>query len=286
MRASPLLGALTIVLHLCSAQAQTRSPVFEALRHGRNVSARVRAAQSIARLRPNGAREALTHALGDRSGAVRVAAVEGLAVLSDPLAVPALEGHRDDRDPAVRAALASALRDLGARGSAPMTEQHSPTRHARPRVNWRRVRAVVGVGSLTNRSGTEAAHLEDLRSALIDELAQHETLQPHPGELPATASARLRRGQLRSYTIEGSITELRSADAPGRVGARAAVSLLLLSLPQRALVGTLSSSAVAQEQLYAHSGSDAMRASLNRRAIEAAAQGALRELEQALASRR
>ncbi|MEZ4409232.1 MAG: hypothetical protein R3A52_22600 [Polyangiales bacterium] len=222
---------------------------------------------------------------------MRAAAAEGLVTLSDARALPALERHQSDRNPAARAALTAAVRDLRAHTGA-TTPSPSPARAEAPRpprrVDWRRVRVVVGVGPLTNRAGAgaDSDHLEHLRAALRDELSNHDALQLHPGALPAVASARLRNGQLRSYTIEGGITTLHAVDAPGSVGARAEVSLLLISLPQRAIVGTLSGAALAQEQLYAHSGPDALRSALNRRAIEAAAQGALRELERTLVSRR
>lgn len=298
-RPRPRVGAVALSLSLMASGVWAQSsPAIELLRRAPNAGARARAAEALGRLRPMGARAALEGALDDRTASVRTAAAQALEVLGDPSATAALNHHALDHDAATRDAVMHALHSLMARMPAHASAAWAPRGAANPAavpaipavaaptaaIDWRRVRVLITVGPLANHASLDASHVAHLRQSLQAAVAEDARYAIHPGTpLPPAAQARLRLGTLRRYSIEGGLTTLRES---GNVAVRAEVSLMLLSEPSHALAATLAGSGTAQEAPPAIADLPDPLPRLRLRAIEAAAHGALRELESQLLNRR
>ncbi len=291
-RRRSLRWLLAAALAASSAAAQS-SPAVEMLHHAHGSAARARAATAVGRIHSADARAALEGALDDRAGAVRAAAATALATLGDAAAVPALTAHAHDHSSSAREAIAAALRTLAARtvpGSAPasawtVTPVAAPAPPAAP-VDWRHVRALIRVGALADHSGGDASHITQLREAVRAAVAEDPRFVLDPGPLPASVTANLRRGRVHSYSLEGAITALREANPGGVASVRAEVSLVLLHEPVHSIAATLSGAATAQATNARAPGAPDPLPRLRLRAIEGAAHGALRSLQNQLLERR
>jgi len=157
-----LLGVLAIsVCVAAAALAQTATTPLRELAESSDFRVRVNAALVLGRTAPDGAREALEHALGDAHPAVRIAAATALAFLGDPLALPALERHvPGEPSPGVAAQLHASIERL--RQAAPPAEVEPPPP---ARVLPPNVRYVVRLGTMRNGSGVRG---EELRRVLRD----------------------------------------------------------------------------------------------------------------------
>lgn len=305
--------ALTLAIALMApgALAQT-SPAIDLLRRSHDAGARARAAEALGRLRPMGARAALEAALTDRSPAVRIASAQALEALGDPAATAALNHHALDHDARAREAVMHALHTLmermpGHAASAWTTQPTGtpgaatgaavPTQAAAApagqaivvpvrRVDWRRVRVLISLGPIANHATLDAGHVAHLRQALQAAMVEDERYALHPGTtLPAAATARLRSGSLRRYSLEGGLTTLRESGS-SNLAVRAEVSLVLLSEPAHAIAATLAGSGTVQETPPVIPDLPDPLPRMRLRAIEAAAHGALRELQSQLLNRR
>ena len=289
------LVALALALVAPAAAAQP-SAAIDLLRRAPTAEARVRAAEAVGRLRPSGARSALESALADRAPAVRVACTQALEALGDPAAIAALNRHAFDPDARTRDAVLRALQSLSRRTPASPSTAWAPAAGAAPaaappsapaaeppgRVNWRRVRVLMTVGPLGNSATADPAHVQHLRDALRASVGQDERYALHPGALPSAATSRLRRGDLRLYSLQGGLTTLRE-DRPGRsLSVRAEVSLVLVTEPSHAIAATIAGAATAQETPPLLAGLPDPLPRLRQRAIEGAVHGAVRSLEDQL----
>jgi hypothetical protein len=299
LRLAALLAA-ALALHPPATFAQTSAPI-ELLRRSSSARSRARAAEALGRLRPVGARAALEGALDDRAPAVRIAAAQALEALGELAALPALDRHALDPHPRAREAVVRARQGLLRRPtmvlasgwtSAPSssTSSSSATASASPvaaqAVDWRRVRVLITLGTLANNVTRDPNHVAHLREALRLAVSQDERYAIHPGALPAAAASRVRRGDLRTYSLEGSLTTLREAQTGVSLSVRAEVSLVLLLEPSHSIAATLAGSATAQDARPVLPNLPDPMPLLRRRAIEGAAHGALRSLEtELLASR-
>jgi len=294
------LVAAALALHPPPALAQTSAPI-ELLRRSSRSRSRARAAQALGRLRPVGARAALEGALDDRAPAVRIAAAQALEALGELAALPALDRHALDPHRRAREAVVRARQGLlrrpttvlaGGWTSAPASAAASATAPApapaaaAPAVDWRRVRVLITLGTFANNVTRDPNHVAHLREALRLAVSQDERYAIHPGALPAAAASRVRRGTLRTYSLEGSLTTLREAQTGVSLSVRAEVSLVLLLEPSHSIAATLAGSATAQEARPVLPNLPDPMPLLRRRAIEGAAHGALRSLQtELLASR-
>lgn len=295
------LVAAALALHPPPALAQTSAPI-ELLRRSSSARSRARAAEALGRLRPVGARAALEGALDDRAPAVRIAAAQALEALGELAALPALDRHALDPHPRAREAVVRARQGLLRRPtmvlasgwtSAPASStssSSSATASASPAaaqaVDWRRVRVLITLGTLANNVTRDPNHVAHLREALRLAVSQDDRYAIHPGVLPAAAASRVRRGDLRTYSLEGSLTTLREAQTGVSLSVRAEVSLVLLLEPSHSIAATLAGSATAQDARPVLPNLPDPMPLLRRRAIEGAAHGALRSLEtELLASR-
>lgn len=288
------LVAAALALHPPDAPAQTSAPI-ELLRRSSSARSRARAAELLGRLRPAGSRAALEGALDDRAPAVRIAAAQALEALGELAALPALDRHALDRHPRARDAVVRARQGLLRRPttalasgwtSAPAAAVASAPPAAPQAVDWRRVRVLITLGTLANNVTRDPSHVSHLREALRLAVSQDERYAIHPGALPAAAASRVRRGDLRTYSLEGSLTTLREAQTGVSLSVRAEVSLVLLQEPSHSIAATLAGSATAQDARPVLTNLPDPMPLLRRRAIEGAAHGALRSLEtELLASR-
>ncbi|MDP3214315.1 MAG: hypothetical protein Q8S73_09440, partial [Deltaproteobacteria bacterium] len=169
--------------------------------------------------------------------------------------------------------------------SAPAAAAGAPPAAAQG-VDWRRVRVLITLGTLANNVTRDPDHVAHLREALRLAVGQDQRYAIHPGALPAAAASRVRRGDLRTYSLEGSLTTLREAQTGLSLSVRAEVSLVLLLEPSHSIAATLAGSATAQDARPVLPHLPDPMPLLRRRAIEGAAHGALRSLEtELLASR-
>jgi len=305
-RRAAALAALLLALIGSSAFAQT-SPAIDLLRRASSSRDRARAAESLGRLRPEGARLALEAALDDRSSTVRVASAQALEALGDPAAMAALDRHARDRDSRTRAAVTRARAALQRRPriatasdwittpfalsptlSPTLSPQlSSPSLVMSAPIDWRRVRVLFTLGALVNNSSADPTHAAALREALRATVAEDQRYAIHPGALPSTASSRLRHGDLQTYSLEGTLSALRPGEASGsNLSVRAEVSLVLLAEPSHSIAATISGSATAQEVRLAIPNQPDPMPRLRLRAIEGAARGAMRSLQAQLLPRR
>jgi len=245
-----------------------------------------------------GARAALEAALDDRAAPVRAASARALESLGDPAATTALNHHALDHDPNARDAVMHALQTLMARMPAATPSAWSPQSASNPaatpsgqgpavparRINWARVRVLITLGPIANHATLDVGHALRLREALQTAMVEDERYALHPGTtLPSSVTARLRSGSLRRYSLEGGLTTLRES---GNIAVRAEVSLVLLSEPSHAIAATLAGSGTVQETPPVIPNLPDPLPRLRLRAIEAAAHGALRELQSQLLNRR
>ncbi len=313
-RARSILPALILALAATAvapvALAQDASPAVDVLLSSPRGRARARAAEAIGRTRPRGGRQALEAALNDPDTHVRRAAAEALGAYGDTAAVVALLSHGNDRDRHVRAAVQGSVADLRSHMTATpsmagLTMASVPAGAARPMVvtgggpgrytlpmgaldapvsappvDWRRVRYVVGVGSVVNQAREAAAYSPVVRMAIEQELGGHQGLAARPAVLPPEVESRVRSGAVRSFSLEGGVVSLRRTAMPMAAAVRAEVSLLLIAEPAHAIVGTIAGAATAQEPVApgTATGSDRLTA----HAIQAAVRSALGHIERDL----
>jgi hypothetical protein len=283
----PAAMATVITMLPVVAGSQASSPVIQLLLNSRDVRTRVQAATTLGRLRPPGTRLALEAALDDQNAAVRAAAAESLEAIGDVQAVGALRSHASDRDDGVRAGISRALRALEPHATpapalASALSANAPA--ALPAADWTRVRYVVRVGNLSNRAGGRASAVDVLRNAILREVARSSEIAPALGALPPDAERRMRSGRLHSYELEGSINTLRRWTVATSTSVRAEVSLVLMYDATRAIVGSLSGAATAQDNTPPMQGDTGFALRLEDRALSAAVRGALANLEQSLST--
>ena len=231
-------------------------------------------------MRPPGARQALERALDDSDATVRASAAEALRTIADPAAVYALRAHRTDADPTVRSTVerALALLDRNSPVAVPTTPSQTP-------VDWTRARFVLRAGSLANRVDQRSHIVDSLRSALAQEVSRLDQVAFSVGALPPEAERRVRSGRLRVYTIDGSVQQLRRWTVASTLSVRAEVSLVLVAVPARAIVGSMSGAATAQNTQAPGQSADGLARDLEQRALAGAVRGAVANLRTSLPSR-
>lgn len=283
-----LAAALSLVALPASAQQQPQlSPAVLLLRTGRASRDRVRAAETLGATRPPGARDALERALHDRAVVVRRAAVEALRQMGDPGALAALRDASRDRDAMVRREAARVVLALESMPSAqrPAAPAAPAAPAPPPPIDWRNVRFVVGIGTLSNQARSNPEDLRTMRTTIAATLASSRAVALDNGALPQDVSARIARGRIARYTVEGGLLSIRPGAEPETVAMRAQVSYALVAEPAHTIVGSLDGAATASEpRLRAPNAPDPVPR-LIQRAIEAATQGALQSLERELSAR-
>lgn len=255
------------------AHAQT-SPVVQLLLTAPDARTRAQAAMTLGRLRSPDARPALETALGDREALVRVAAASTLGMLRDPVAIPALRARLQDPDANVRDAVALALSRLP--GDALNLPAASPDPAGAPLDS---ARYLLAPGDLRDHTGSHPEHLPLLADAML------RTLAGRPGvalqrsmEIPPPAMARVRRGLLRPFSLEGGLQRLDTEGSEDSLAVRAEVQFAIVAMPRRAIVGMVTGAATARGPGFTPNS----RSRLESVAVEGAVRGAMRDIEQSL----
>jgi hypothetical protein len=279
------LGMLAAPLVARSQNAQ--SPVIQLLLSSADARTRIQAAVTLGRLHPNGARQALESALDDSNPGVRAAAAQSLVTIGDTAALGPLRAHANDRDVLVRNGITRAIESLQQRQAAAMAAMHPIPTASAPSgsqgCDLTNARIVVRVGTLANHADSRGNIVELMRNAILSEMGRTggTVVAVAAPQLPPEAEQRVRTGHARAYAIEGSVNSLRRWTVAQTLSVRAEVSLVLMTHPSRAIVGSLSGAATAQDRAPGYDPDEFARR-LEERALSAAVHGALGRLEQSL----
>lgn len=246
--------------------AQEHSTVIRVLHHGRDFRARVRAALALGNRRDRSVTPHLVRALEDSSPAVRAAAATSLGRLGDPSAIDALREATNDRRRVVRNEAQRAIRRIrdanpdarerhgratprrrGASGSAPY-----PTVSVIPRardIHWPRVRYVVVLGSMENRSDFEDEGLAEVLQREVSRglLVLRGVAVLREGREPPEAERQIRRRRLPKLRLEGSVTTIERRQERRQLQVRCEVSLMLMEDRGRAIRSVLNGAATGSQ---------------------------------------
>ncbi len=248
------------------AQAD-HSTVIRVLRSGRDMRARARAALALGSSNDRAVTPHLIQALADRSPAVRAAAATALGRLQDSRALAALRARTSDDHRAVRIEAQQAIRRIesasrGAPGVAsgrgrgrsstamPGRRGHErlPAISVIPRargIAWGRVRYVVVLGAMENRSRFVDESLGDILAAEVSRslLVLRGVAVLQEGHEPPGAQREIRRRHLNKLRLEGSLNRVERRVARRQLSVRCEVSLMLMDDPGRNMRGVLNGAA-------------------------------------------
>jgi hypothetical protein len=243
--------------------AQERRTMVRLLREGADFRVRVQAAFALGNTHDASARRPLERALRDDNPAVRAAAATGLGRLGRSAALTALRRARSDRSAAVRMQVERSIRTLS-QPSAPTMPSTAvrpvaagggfyPAVNVIPRaghINWSRVRYVVVLGDMANRSGFGDAVLG---TSMRREVARNLNLLrgvatfPEADQLNAAARRQIRRRHIPALRFDGSVAKLERRARRRDLSIRCEVSMMLLAEPGRSLRGMLRGAATGSE---------------------------------------
>lgn len=278
--------------------AQDRGRLARLLRGSDDFRVRVQAAFALGNTRDPHAVHVLSDALAhDDSPAVRAAAASALGRIGSRRALPALERARRDQASAVRLQARQSI-DRIEHAAAPRAPR-SHTRRSRrayppitvvpraDRVVWSRVRYVVGVGTMGNRTRFEGDALaEVLRREVRHRLEVLRGVLSFDADrgLEAEAAREIERRKLPRVRLEGNVVAVEPQHHGGTVAVRCKVSLMLLKEPDRTMQSMLSGAAVGKGPR--HRDLRRQRRELAEQAVAAAAQSAMSGVPSALARAR
>jgi hypothetical protein len=201
------------------AAAQDVDTLCRALLTDRSFRVRVQAALTLEKLRDPRSRGPLVEALRDGNEAVRAVAAGALGKLGDPAALDPLRAVAGDTSPMVRTAVAKAIAAL----EPPPAQGRAATREPRRSDTIAGRRVFIAVSPFSGgKGGADAARL------LHDHVAGE--LSGVPGITFAPSEAAAER-----YVVDGSITNLISVRAQGKVRTDCDVLLVLATYPKRAI---------------------------------------------------
>jgi len=239
------------------AQAD-HSTVIRVLRTGRDFRARARAALALGSSNDRSVTPHLIAALDDRSAAVRAASATALGRLQDPRALTPLRARLSDDERIVRREAAQAIRRIeAATGGSPGARSGRRGRGRRERlpsiaviprarsVYWPRVRHVVVVGSMENRSRFRDDSLEQLLTAEVNRslLVLRGVAVFPAGQIPREAQRQIQRRNLNHLRLEGSVSRVDRSVRRRQLQVRCEVSLMLMDEPGRNMRGVLNGAA-------------------------------------------
>jgi hypothetical protein len=278
-----------LVAPLVARSQSAQSPIIQLLLSSPDARTRIQAAATLGRLHPNGSRQALESALDDVNPGVRAASAQSLVNIGDTAAIGALRAHANDRDVLVRNGIARAIETLQERQAAALAAAHPAAALTSPSgaCDLANARIVVRVGTLANHADSRVNIVDLMRNAIVSEVGRTggAMVAVAASQLPPEAEQRVRAGRVRAYAIEGSVNSLRRWTVAQTVSVRAEVSLVLMTHPSRAIVGSLSGAATAQDRAPGYD-ADGFARRLEERALSGAIHGALGRLEQSLLASR
>jgi hypothetical protein len=249
--------------------AQDHSTIIRVLHGGRDFRARVRAALALGNSDDRSVTPHLVRALDDSSSAVRAAAATSLGRLGDPSAIGPLREASRDRERVVRNEAQRAIRRIRdanrdsraerrrGRSSPRRTGRSSgadpyPTISVIPRardIYWPRVRYVVVLGSMENRSNFEDEALANTlqREVSRNLLVLRGVAVLREGHEPPDATREIRRRRLPKLRLEGSLNTVERTHQRRQVQVRCEVSLMLMQEPGREIRSVLNGAATGSQ---------------------------------------
>jgi len=229
---------------------------------------------------------ALESALSDRHPAVRSAVVTSLGRVGTRRSVPALRRAAADQVPEVAALAKTALREIAARetllSAAPGAALSPPALPSMPGPVLSRVRYVLVVGDMRNRSPRGGSELETLLASRVEQELRELpfvavlTLEQMTGAL----SDEIERRKLPAFRIDGTITHVDTHVDTDEQHMRCEVSLLVMDEPDLTLRSVLKGAASGAEQLRGEPGAQ-LRA-LATKTLKSAVRSALGNVQQAV----
>lgn len=274
---SVVLAAISLIALATGAQDARSAYLIRLLRTGSMFRVRAQAALSLGRVTgdPEVVR-ALSTSLGDEHPAVRAASAASLERLGDPSALDALRRAQNDSEPSVRSAANRAVRSLErvARSrprTTPVPSGGGGTAGTEEPSGGGPARFYIGLGTPgTKVAQIDRATLTGARSFMEGRVRAIPGVVVAPENESRSAADRvLRSRRLTGYYLDSSIV---SVDERPDGSVRAAVSVIVQTYPGRDIRVMLQGAAT-----VSGGGSSARQT-----AIEAALQGALRRLPQAL----
>jgi hypothetical protein len=247
---------------------------------------RARAALALAGHGGDATITALEAALADRHPAVRAAVLTSLGRVGTRRSVPALRRAAADHVPEVAQQAKVALREIAARETivtaAPGGALSAPVLPPQP-PSLGRVRYVLVVGDMRNRTKRGGAGLESLLGARIaEELRELPyvavlTLDQMTGEI----ADEIQRRKLPAFRIDGTITSVDTASRTlDEQHMRCEVSLLMMDEPDLTLRSVLKGAASSSEQIRGER--SAHMRTLASKTLKSAVRSALGNVQQAV----
>jgi hypothetical protein len=270
-----------------SLEAQDRSALTRRLQNrSSDFRLRVQAAFALGNLRDARAVPALSSALTDPNPAVRAAVATALGRVGSSRALPALRARRRDQSSAVRIQIdrsiaiiegasrtASTSMTARARGAARPTIEIMPRED---RIQWPRVRFVVTLGEMQNRTNFASDSLErTLRTEVTRQLRVMRGVAVMQSDINIDDRARreITRRRLPQLRLDGSIAQIRRRRQGRDVTVRCEISLMVLDGRRRSLRGELRGAATGVEPWRRDR---SQRAAQEQRLAQQALQGAVR----------
>ncbi len=291
-----VVAGVLIALALSPASwsvAQDHSVLIRRLSNQRaDFRLRVQAAFALGNLRDARGVPALSNALSDQNPALRAAAATALGRIGSARGLPALRRARRDQSAAVRMQAERSIELIEAAsrhasapsgGRRPMIEIMPPE----DRIQWPRVRYVVTLGDMENRSNFHGDGLEQtLREEVTRQLRVLRGVAVLQSEIHLDDRARreMRRRRLPQLRLDGNIAQVRKQRSGRDLSVRCEISLMLLDGRQRALRGELRGAATGTEPWRRdRSQRAAQEERLAQQALAGAVRSAMANASQALA---
>jgi len=298
-RSSSALLALSAVLLLAAAAVgQDRGTLIRSLHDASDFRVKVQAAFAMGNNGDDAYRPHLERALRDSNPAVRAAAATALGKLGDRQAIRALRRAMRDSSASVRMQAQRSIQRLREAAEEPSTPRRTPrtrgTRgryptvavapEARRRTPWSRVRYVIVLGDISDRSNTRMgrAAVGTLREEMKAALTLHRGVKvfDSPSMIDERDRRQIQRRRLPKLRLEGNVVDIDRSRQRSEVSVRAEVRLVLLSEPGRNLRGMMSGAATGSEPPRRNRRAQVQR--LAERAVSAAVRSALSDAPSAL----
>jgi len=265
--------------------------------------ARARAALALGSSNDRAVTPHLIQALADSSPAVRAAAATALGRLQDRRALAALRARVSDDRRAVRIEAQQAIRRIEAanparhgrasghhRGSTSLRgsgHDRMPSISVIPRargISWQRVRYVVVLGAMENRSRFNDDALGQLLAAEVSRalLVLRGVAVLHEGSEPPNAQREIQRRHLNKLRLEGSLNSVNRSLARRQLSVRCEVSLMLMDDPGRNMRSVLNGAATGSSPRSGQRRVQEQR--LARQALAGAVRSAMRGASRAISS--
>lgn len=295
---SALLILGTVLLLAGAAVGQDRATLIRSLHDASDFRVKVQAAFAMGNNGDDAYRPHLERALRDSNPAVRAAAATALGKLGDRQAIRALRRATRDSSASVRMQAQRSIERLREAAEEPATPQRTPrTRgtsgryptvsvvpEARNRTPWSRVRYVIVLGDISDRSNTRMgrAAVGTLREEMKAALTLHRGVKvfDSPAMIDERDRRQIQRRRLPKLRLEGNVVDIDRSRQRSEVSVRAEVRLVLLSEPGRNLRGMMSGAATGSEPPRRNRREQVQR--LAQRAVSAAVRSALSDAPSAL----